>query len=42
MAMEGGAGGRGFRGVRAVGDVRDEELDDAIDLGRCQEWIQLT
>jgi len=32
VAMEGGAGGRGVRGGRTVGDVRDEELDEAIDL----------
>jgi hypothetical protein len=30
--MEGGAGGRGARAVAKVGDVRDGELDDAIDL----------
>ena len=32
MAMEGGAGGRGVQEGRTVRDVRDEELDDAIDL----------
>jgi hypothetical protein len=30
--MEGGPRGRGFRAAARVGDVRDEELDDAIDL----------
>ena len=30
--MEGGVGGQGARGRRTVGDVRDEELDDAMDL----------
>ena len=30
--MQGGAAGRGVRGGRTVGDVRDEELDDAIDM----------
>ena len=32
MAMEGGAGGLRVRGGRTIGDVRDDELDDAIDL----------
>ena len=31
MAMERGAGGLGVQGERTVGDMRDEELDDAID-----------
>ena len=30
--MEGRAGGRGVRGGSTVGEVRDENLDDAIDL----------
>ena len=32
MAIEGGAGGRGVRVGRTIGDVREEELDDTIDL----------
>ena len=32
MATEGGAGGRGGRGERTAGDLRDEELDNAIDM----------
>ena len=30
--MEGDTGGRESRGRRTAGDVRDEELDDAIDF----------
>ena len=32
MATQGGVGGRGVGGECKVGDVRDEELDEAIDL----------
>ena len=32
VALEGGAGELRVRGGRTIGDVRDNELDDAIDL----------